>query len=1651
MRTSGTSTRPRTPSTDGATTFRVLGPLEVRDGTNLLDVHGPQERALLALLLTAPGRVFSVRAIVTGMWGEDAPGAAEKTVQSYVSRLRRSLPGNGAALVLTRSPGYVATVDPAHVDAERFRALAATGRQDLGRGHPAAAAATLREALALWRGEAYAEFDAPFASAERTALEEIRLAAVEDRVAADLGTGAGPELVAELEALVSLHPWRERLWGQLMTALYRSGRQGDALRAFQRARTSLVDDLGVEPGPDLQEVEAMVLSQDARLLGVSKSYEGLPRGLTFAGPTFVGRDAVLARLLDAYGHADEVAAIRVLVTGPHGMGKTRVLAELAQAVQESGGLVVDSVPGSRDALPRTGAPVLVALDDLQQMSAKDLAVLSRSVMSAPAPMLVVGACVWSALTPDQAAAMERTFHDRLPLPPLEGEDIDEVVALYVPPEAVAGAVAAVDEAGGVPLQVHALASRYGEDLAAERVGLAAAGIPGPRRHLTSSREQVTDGVVDLQRIRLLRAAHIPDDSLRAVCPYKGLAFFDVDDAAYFFGRERLVAGLVARLVDARFLAVVGASGSGKSSVVRAGLVAAIRAGVLPGSERWRCVVTTPMQPLPDLTARQTGTDARTLLVVDQFEELFTALPGSQQRDYAEALTTASGDDVSVVVALRSDYYGRATVHRRLADLLAANHVLVGEMTAGELRQAVERPAAAAGLELEPGLAATLAGDVTGEPGGLPLMSTALLSLWEHRDGRRLSLAAYREQGGVRTAVARLAESAYGQLTASQQSVARRTLLRLAETGEGGEPVRRRVPIAEVAPDGDGDARAVLDTLAARRLLTVSESHAEVAHEALLREWPRLRGWLDEDEAGRSLRRHLAPAALAWVANGDAGELYRGSRLAGALDWQGNHPDDLTDAEHAFLRASRDAADTEVLRRRRSIRRLRGLAACLAAVLALALAASWVAVNQRQDAARSSLSADVRALRAGALEETRWDRALLYAVQAHRFEPSDDSRAALLETVQRSPEATAILNAEQQLATVAVSDDGTKVAAGGAEGTVFVWEAASRQRTHTIHDVTPFGGASSLDISPDGRYLALVGLVLTEDGFVGQLVVTDLAQTPPAVRIVTGPDVSAARFAADGGTVVTVGADGRVRYVDTETGVVERTLGFEVTASSTAVLDGSQDRRFMAAADPDPEAAGLVSAWEVDTGRLVWSSAEPAGTAASISPDGSMVVLGHAGGEVELVDVSVGGTRTPVASPPGNGLVDVAWAPDGSSFAGATQERTVLVWDVDTAQTKAILRGHSGPVTQVAYSPDGATVYAAGDDASVLAWDVTGTMGIAVGEGEPLPLATRDRHHLSADGSVAMWYVEDGRVEVREIAEGRSFQVEVPVEGVAGGFIDPRGQFVGLIHVEPLTVRVIDVEAGVLLPYTIELDPRMSYDAAFSADGRSLLTAADRTVELWDVRTGRPHPTAVGYEAADDVVWVGADQTGRLGALSEDGGAIEVVDLLTGDLVATLDQPDLAGRKSSPGPALFSPDGRWLVAGSPSGRVVVWDTQSWQLHKVSTAAIAGSMAFTPDSRFLVAGGSGTATVWDVQQGDAGAATLLVDPVRSSAGVSVATRDGGRTIVTLTDGTGVRLWSVAPDRLVEHACQVAGRNLTSEEWHQALPDRPYERTCPEHPEG
>ena len=366
-----------------------------------------------------------------------------------------------------------------------------------------------------------------------------------------------------------------------------------------------------------------------------------------------------------------------------------------------------------------------------------------------------------------------------------------------------------------------------------------------------------------------------------MCPFKGLASFEPADAEYFFGRERLIAELVARLVGGTFLGIVGPSGSGKSSVLRAGLIPALAGGVLPGSERWRRVHDPPRRAAArgaatDLRvgregsarrgARPAGTDERLLLVVDQLEELFTAYDSDEERaGFADCSLGAADPEgrAVVVAALRADFYGRFAAYPALAERLGANHVLVGPMRASELRRAVELPAGRVGLRVEPELADALVDDVEGEPGALPLLSTALVELWQQRHDDTLTLASYRESGGVRGAIARLAESTYARVPEAHRPLVRAIMLRLVGEGEADAAVRRRAPLDELDLERNDDAASVLATLVDGRLVTVSEGSVEVAHEALLREWPRLRGWIEEDAEGRRLRRHLTQAATEW--------------------------------------------------------------------------------------------------------------------------------------------------------------------------------------------------------------------------------------------------------------------------------------------------------------------------------------------------------------------------------------------------------------------------------------------------------------------------------------------------------------------------------------------------------------------------------------------------------------------------------------------------------------------------------------------------------------------------------------------------------------------------------------------------------------------
>ncbi len=1009
------SPRPNGPASPrGPWRLRVLGPVEIDFAGERLEVQGVA-RATLALLTRSAGQVVSVESLVDGLWGRTPPAGAERAVASYVSRLRKALANagvNAPPVVLTRAPGYLLAVDPADVDLADFESRVAEGRRAAAVGQPALAAARLRQALALWRGEAYADVgEVAFAPIEARRLAELRLAAIESRVEAELAAAAPiapPTLAGELQLLVAEHPHRERLWAHLIMCLYRQGQQADALATYQRARARLVEDLGVEPGAELRAAELAVLGGDPSLSGRPAPVTEVPPELPGPVPGCVGRDEELACLEAALDEAATAfGQARVLVGGP-GYGKTRLVAELAHRAARRGVLIrygagsaaLEALVADPDCL------TLVILDDIDR--AGDAAVA-------------------------RVAAWVRASRARPVLTVVTATDTQRLGEL--------GGEAKLDLA---PLTDRTVIDRVGRPAPAASIHVGQAQVP---------------------------------------CAYKGLAAFESSDAELFHGRERLVAELVARMVQGRLLAVVGASGSGKSSIVRAGLLPALSAGVLPGSAGWRQIVITPAGTR-DLAARlgpDRGTNAPRLLFVDQFEEAFTALDAHSREDFLDAVVAAVDDGVAVVLALRSDFYGRCADHAGLASLVTANTVLIRPMAADELRRAVERPAALAGLLLEDGLVDRLVDDVRGASGGLPLLSTSLLSLWERRSGRTLSLAAYRDAGGVAGAVEQMGERAYSSLaTPELRDCARRMLLRLADTGGEHAVVRRRATLAELEAVGGAMAPSILDLLAERRLITINgdqraggasvseprtrepESTVEVAHEALLTHWTRLRDWLAEDAAGRDLRAHLTPAAAAWSTSGDEGELYRGARLAAAQDWIARHMAELTEVEKDFVHASTEAVAREQQSARRTVRRLRQTLAAAAVALAIAVTGVVVAVAEQRRADAAAAEADARRLAAQALVERDLGRAMLYGVAATRLYDSPETRASLVAALKRAPGLlhTASLADGDRYQGMAVSPSGTVVAVGSVRGVIQLYDAQSLRllktliypRAHSIQDV-----------------------------------------------------------------------------------------------------------------------------------------------------------------------------------------------------------------------------------------------------------------------------------------------------------------------------------------------------------------------------------------------------------------------------------------------------------------------------------------------------------------------------------------------------------------------------------------------------------------------
>jgi WD40 repeat protein/class 3 adenylate cyclase/energy-coupling factor transporter ATP-binding protein EcfA2 len=1415
----------------------------------------------------------------------------------------------------------------------------------------------------------------------------------------------------------------------------------------------------------------------------------------------------LVEALGAYVEAAPRSELRAQL-GKGGGLLARMMPQLAERVpnlvpagpggQSERWLMIEAVESFLVAIART-TPTLLVLDDLHWADQDSLILVRQLLRGRAQARLVVLACARDVRVGRSALLAELGVDPRRPEPAhlrsvmgLPLEQVAELLGLLVgetPDEEQVRTV--LEQTEGNPYFIHQVAGDLLTRRLALQVGKAVRQATSTRLDLWGVREDIVSGVLEIQRLRqqlpdLTSPGEVdveiiePEGASPAAgsSPYKGLLHFEPDDAELFHGREQLVAELVARLVTARFVAVVGASGSGKSSLVRAGLLPTLAAGALPGSDTWIPMVLQPgadpfgalangLAPLLNgsevdelrerlrrsadgldaVTSEALGggdPDARLVLVVDQFEEVFTNVADDGERDrFIDLLLDAARPDgrVSAVVALRADLYARCAAHAGLAALLGESQVLVGPMTEDELRRAIAEPARRSGLVLQPGLVDVIVSDVAQEPGALPLLSTALEQTWERRRGRSLTLAGYAQTGGVRGAVGRLADGVYDGLDAERQAVARGILLRLTEPGAGLDDLRRRCPLDELGAD-DPRVAEVLGVLVTRRLVVADERVAEVAHEALLREWPRLRGWLEEDREGRRLHRQLAEASGEWETHGrDSEQLFRGARLGAALDWARTHDDDLSARERAFLDTSRDAHDRQLRSARRTARRLRTLTVGLAGVLVLALVAGTLALVQRGNAQRQAVRADAGRLAALAGERVgrESDLAMLLAVEAHRLEDSVSTRGALLTVVGQSPRLTALRHEfGNDILFAALTPDGKILATCRTDGILRLWDfATGKPRTPPIKaSESSFGGV----FSPDGRVFA------TGDG-TGILRVWEVATGKPLAtrRAHQGP-IGFGVYTPDGRQHITAGFDGTIRYWRMPSG---------------APLGGPVD-------------AGIGPLRSID-----------------ITPDGRLLVVGSLGGKLVLVDAA---SRRLVGRPlqVTEGETTVTFSPDGRTLATTSTQGNVQLWNVATRSARGRpLSGHDGLVRGVRFSPDGSMLASADQSGRIMLWDVTSQMRI----GDPLvghtgntivvgftadgtglvsssteeiatwrldgaTLGTRLDAH--AAGGVTLTASSDGRMLATGGADGsarlwdpaRRRPIGQPLRTGAPGVHDVALSPDGRLLAAAAGARDATGPGRLLLWDTATrrqvaaatVAPTTAVSLAFTPDGRTLVGGtAGGQILRWGVDGLRPQgqPRTVG--APDAWVTIALSPDGRTLAMASTD-VVELTDLATGRKLG-----DLRGHINYMNGLAFSSDGARLASVGYDGRLILWDVTTRRAigdPLTSGGGTRWSVALSPDGTIAATTGEdGELTLWDLPNRQQLGRPLPGHHGQSNDAVFLGS---DHLLASLGDDGALILWNLDPAAVAAKACALAGRNLTKAEFAQHL-GGPYRRTCPQWPEA
>jgi WD40 repeat protein len=1097
------------------------------------------------------------------------------------------------------------------------------------------------------------------------------------------------------------------------------------------------------------------------------------------------------------------------------------------------------------------------------------------------------------------------------------------------------------------------------------------------------------------------ARELAGESEHDAPPYRGLSSFQVEDADRFFGRDALIEELLRRLAAGRFLAVFGASGSGKSSVLRAGVIPAVVRDGVAGAKLRPVLFTPGSTPCAELERHLSETGEK-LIVVDQFEELFTLCADRAERTrFVERLiaeASTPGGETRVVLGVRADFYAACGQFGALLLAMADRTVLVGPMTDGELRRAVTKPATLAGLTVERALVTKVLAEAGGQPGALPMVSHALLETWRHRQGATLTLAGYEAAGGVTGAIARTAEGVYGELDEGHRRVARQVLQRLTALGQGTEDTRRVVLRTELDLEG---AEPVIESLVQARLVVAHDDVIEVAHEALIGAWPRLRGWLTDDREALRTHRQLIEAAALWQSLGrDEGMLFRDTRLAMAREWAEGEGrgGELTAVERDFLDlsiAAESAARSAASRRGRQLKVLAGgLATLLVLALVASVTAGWqwrMAVTERQQAVSRQFA--TQALSAASRDVPE---AMRLSAEAYGEAPTVEARGALLSVASRR-QYSGRLDHAGLVKDVAFTPDGATLAVAGNDGQIALWDVARRVRRKTL--VGHGNAVRALALSKDGRSLVSGGLD-------GSVIVWDMANGVEARRLRQPAKdesqvIDAVAISPDGATIAALGKEKRTLLWRASDGVLLRELVGH--GGIYADLDFSPDSKSLVTAGDD----GSFVVWDVATGvqrsRVQVSTEQLSAT--RYSPDGATIAASGDDRAITLWKVATGERK--VLRGHNAAVRSVAFSPDGSWLVSAGGDGEAGVWDVTRGKRLNTLTGHSSNLYAVAVSPDGATIAGGSRDRTVLLWD-RASMPLAdhVNEVAGVAVAARGGTLASAgsDATVVLWDAATG--SAKAVLRDTATQSKDMLADVA---VSPDGALVAAASFDR-TARIWDTTTGVLL-HTLRGHTEAVLSVAYHPGGRFLATGSnDNSVGIWDPVTGA---TVTTIRPGTKVRSVSFSADGRLLLCAGPDGGVTLWDVPSWTKRAEFHDDE--GLVS----AAISRDGAVVAVGRASGAVALWDTATRHIIDVLRAhtSSVNALAFSPDGRLLATGGiDASAKLWSLDDHQ-----LWATLSGSLAAINdIAWSPDSRNLYTAGGDQVVTRWHTDPDEAYRQIC-------------------------------